>query len=152
MEELSGDGYSNEADTWSKLLGSFSRKHDLPIEAQLNQGLIVLTTGNGTEVCPLFQIDKDESGGVRLNPHIARAWGLLSSLHVSQLDESPWTAAVRLAQPRAELNDLSWADALKDSAVSEYEKLRILNNIVADAVEAAANMGYVLVDPNKVIP
>ena len=152
MEKLLREEYLDKEVTWSDVLGPFSHKHDLPPEAQKDHGLIVLTTGDGTEVCPLFQLDKNEIGEICLNPYIAAAWDLLSTLQVGQLDESPWTAAGRLTQPRAEIDNLSWADVLKNSETAEPVKQQILKSIIKDANESAAYMGFELADPRSVTP
>jgi hypothetical protein len=137
---------------WSDYIGAVSRKDDLDPLLQNDSGLIVLTTSDELEVCPIFQFDKDEEGAVTLNSHIAAAWSLYQSLQISQLGESPFTKVGNLTQPRDEYDGRSWADVLKDPESDDRIRYQIYTSIVGDAAYAAMLLGEKLTDPRYNLP
>lgn len=138
--------------TWREAIGPLMRLSDIPEAFRGDQGLVLLKTKDGTEVCPVYQFDMDDNGNPNLNRYVAMAWGALSALQISQMGESEWSKAAMLAQPRKEYHMRSWADVLKDPNKSEVEKRLVLEEIVMDAVYSAGYMGIDLTDPRKILP
>lgn len=155
MTESSGEhrtGRILPPSAWNEILGPFTRASDIPELANKNNQAVVLKTTSGTDACPNFQFDRDENGKLRVNPHIATAWGLLRALHVDQLGENEWSKAATLVQERSEYDGRSWVDVLKDPSVDERVKLKIYVSIVDDAMYAADQHGIKLVDPRTILP
>lgn len=137
---------------WTDVFGPVCLRDNLDEFTQEDRGLIVLTTSDDIEVCPLFQFDKDEEGKVTVNTHIAAAWSLYESLQIAQLGESPYTKAGILMQPRAEYEGRSWADVLKDPETDDRTRYDIYYSIVGDADYAAKWLGQELTDPRYNLP
>ena len=138
--------------TWNELLGPFIRANGLSDKIRETSGLIVLVSEQGTEVCPDFQFERDEAGEWRVNPHVAFAWSLISSMQRAQEGRSDWAEAGWLAKPREEYGDRTWVDVLKDESVTDQQKLGIYAEIIWDAVDGAWKSGIDLVDPRTVLP
>ena len=138
--------------SWGDLIGPVVRAAELDESLRLTSGLLVLKTREGTEVCPAFQFDKDEAGNTRVNPYIGLAWQLLTALQIDQLEESTWTNAGSLAQARPNYSGRSWAEVLKDEAITDRDKLPIYAEIVGDAVYASGWSGTPLIDPRRLLP
>ena len=152
MDNYPGEKRKALVRRWNDLIGPVAHLKDLPKISQNDKGLVRLKTRDGTEVYPTFQFDRDADGNVRVNPHIAMAWGLLSSLQVDQMGESEWSKAGMLAQQRSQFDNQSWADVLKDPNISEQDKMIVIKDIVEDAVYTAGRVGLQLTDPRKILP
>ena len=137
--------HGDSPEAWADVLGPVFSKSDIGEVAQSDDGLIVLETSDGVEVCPAFQFDKNSEGVIIVHPDIAKAWGLLKALQIDQLGESRWTTAGRLTAPRIELDGQSWTAALRDS--DEQTKDKVYDSIVEDAIKESQWIGIPLVDP-----
>lgn len=151
MAERSSFNPENRPKSWSEVIGPVALKGSLDPSLQ-KSGLVVLSTADDTEVCPVFQFDVDETGELSLNPHIAIAWALIQSLQVEQLGESPWTKAGSLMQPRDEHEGMSWVEILKAPKTDQSTRHEIYYSIVGDAVKAAMILGLDLTDPRYNLP
>jgi hypothetical protein len=152
MSGHSSDIRKDTPKNWSDYIGVVSRKSDLDASLQEDGGLIVLKTSDELEICPIFQFDKDEEGKVTINSHIAAAWSLMQSLHITQLGESPFTKAGSLTKPREDYEGRSWADVLKDPETEDSTRYRIYYSIVGDAEYAAMMLSEKLTDPRYNLP
>ncbi len=139
-------------DSWTDALGPLFLKADISELAQSDDGLILLETTDGVEVCPVFQFDINDDGEIIVHPDIANAWELLTALQVEQLGDSKWTTAGRLTAPRPELNGDSWAIALRDPESDDQTKNKVYSSIVRDAIQASRWSGIPLIDPRTALP
>ena len=137
--------------SWDDLLGPFVRARELDENIRATTDLIMLRSMSGTYVCPTFQFDEDETGHKRVNPYVGLAWSLLGDLQINQLGKNAWKIAGSLAQTRPEYDGKSWADVLKDTSLSDAEKMPIYAEIVDDAVHVSAWLNIPLIAPSETL-
>lgn len=118
-------------------VGQFRRLEEIESYCADPSGLIILTTGNGSKVCPekQFIIREDQDGEERLcvDPYVKAVWDI-----TSLADLSEWSRAARIFMP-LQGRDKSYVDEVLDPGATYEDKLEFLKHVMADEEDRAAN-------------
>lgn len=120
-------------ENWHDVIGPVYRLEDLPPNIQGDEGLIILTTEDGTKCCPVKQFDPrvvTEKGRAALvvDEWVSLLWRIAKNLEIQQLGLSEWTAAGSILYPLQEKTQ-SVVDELFSCANDEAKKAVIVKYV-----------------------